>query len=100
MSIDGKYQVTITTPGGKINGTLTLAEKEMVLSGSLVTGDFRSDFTHGSVMGSRLTWVMKVKTPYVLYDVDCTAKVDGSSIKGEIRTKTSGFFGLEGNKSN
>jgi hypothetical protein len=100
MSISGTYQVTIKTPEETIEGTLTLKENEdQSMDGSLVTGDHRSDFTHGNIFeGKRIAWVMQVKTTYVMYNVDCTAIVDGDSLKGEIRSKTSGFFGLEGKK--
>jgi hypothetical protein len=99
MSVAGKYQVTITTPEETITGTLTLAEKDGSLEGSLVTGDHQSDFTHGNILENRIAWNMIVKTKYVTYPVDCSADADGKTIKGEIRTKTSGFFGLEGKAS-
>jgi len=98
MSIDGKYQVTITTPKEKIEGTLTLKEKDGSFEGSLVTGDHRSDFKHGNIFESRLAWNMTVKTKYVLHEVDCSATIENGNLKGEIRTKTDGFFGLEGKK--
>ena len=98
MAIDGTYQVTITTPKETINGTLTLKEKDGSFSGSLVTGDHRSDFTHGNIFENRLAWNMVVKTKFVTHEVDCSAEVEGDTLKGEIRTKTDGFFGLEGKK--
>ena len=54
MSINGDWKVTMNSPMGKQDATLSLAADGAALSGKIVSSQGTQDFTGGSVEGGSL----------------------------------------------
>lgn len=100
MSVTGTYDVTIKSPMGDQNGTLTVASAD----GGSFTGNIASgmmgtmDITDGKVDGNTLSWTMKMTSPMPM-DLTCEATVDGDTITGKIDTGAFGAMDLSGTRT-
>ena len=82
MSVTGTYQVTVTTPVGVQEGTLTLDVDGNSLSGTLTNPKGSSDFRDGEVNGNEVHFTTKIRTPMGRLKGQITGKVDGDTFTG------------------
>ncbi|MFT4799003.1 MAG: hypothetical protein ACJAXW_003075 [Candidatus Azotimanducaceae bacterium] len=87
--IDGDWKVTLNSPMGAQDATLTLATDGASLSGKMVGAQGTQEFDGGSVDGNSLTWNVKMTQPMPM-DLDFSADVDGDAISGKVKL---GAFG-------
>ncbi|MGK0469858.1 MAG: hypothetical protein ACJAR0_000320 [Candidatus Azotimanducaceae bacterium] len=87
--IDGDWKVTLNSPMGAQDATLTLATAGASLSGKMVGAQGTQEFDGGSVDGNSLTWNVKMTQPMPM-DLDFSADVDGDAISGKVKL---GAFG-------
>ncbi len=98
MAIDGKWNVTIKSPMGNQNSTLTLKTDGSVLSGSLDSPQGNAEIVEGVVDGNQLTWKSDIKEPMQM-TLGFTATVDGDDIEGEVELGAFGKAGLTGKRA-
>jgi hypothetical protein len=84
MSINGKYNVTVDTPIGPQNGSVTFRSKGTVLNGDYQIAGGNGTFT-GTVDGENAKWAMTVPDPMggtitLTFDV----KVTPSDLSGDV----------------
>lgn len=89
MSFSGTYNVTINTPMGKQEGTLTLAEDGGALTGSMASQGDTVEIKNGSVSGDTATWDVDVSKPMPL-TLGFEGKKDGDNVNGSVKL---GAFG-------
>ena len=89
MSINGDWKVTMNSPMGAQDATLSLAADGAALSGKIVSSQGTQDFTDGSVDGSNLAWKVKMTQPMPM-ELDFSATVEGDGISGNAKL---GMFG-------
>jgi hypothetical protein len=89
MSIDGDWKVTMNSPMGAQDATLTLVAEGGALSGNIVSTQGTQAFTGGSVAGSKLKWNIKMTQPMPM-ELQFDAAVDGDGISGTVKL---GMFG-------
>jgi hypothetical protein len=89
MSVDGDWKVTINSPMGAQEATLTLDTSGDSLSGKMAGAQGVQEFEGGKAEGSSLTWNIKMTQPMPM-DLDFTAEIDGDSISGDVKL---GAFG-------
>jgi len=89
MSINGDWKVTMNSPMGAQDATLTLLAESADLSGNIVSAQGTQAFTGGSVDGSNLTWSVKMTQPMPM-ELQFSAAVDGDGISGTVKL---GMFG-------
>lgn len=89
MAIDGKWNITIKTPMGDQNATLTLKQDGSALTGEMVGAAGATPIENGKVEGGTASWDAKVTTPMPI-TLSFTGKVEGSNISGNVQL---GAFG-------
>ena len=99
MAADGKWQLTINTPLGAQQSTLTIAAHGESLSGtqSAAIGDERP-IEDGKISGDNLSWKASVTRPMAL-TLEFTATVQGDAMTGSVKLGpfgTQSFHGVRG----
>jgi hypothetical protein len=82
--VQGKWNVTITTPMGERSGVLELHVQGKAVTGSLSDGEHLVAITDGKVEGSKLQWRAQITKPMRL-SFKFTAVVEGDRINGTAR---------------
>lgn len=89
MAVDGTYNITIKTPMGDQNATLTLKEEGGALTGQMSGQAGTSAIENGKVNGDAVSWHAKVTSPMPI-TLEFDGKVDGGNISGNVKL---GAFG-------
>ena len=89
MSIDGTWNVTLQSPMGSQEGTLTLATDGDTLTGTMSGPQGAMDIEDGQVGDGSYSWKLNIASPMAL-TIAATATVDGDTITGESKL---GAFG-------
>jgi hypothetical protein len=93
MAINGKYNVTIDTPIGPQNGSVTFKSEGAVLHGDYQIAGSNGNFT-GTADGENAKWAMTVPDPMggnitLTFDVKVTSTdLSGSGILGPYGTSS------------
>ncbi len=98
MSSDGDWKVTINSPMGAREATLTLKTDGDSLSGSLAGQQGTQDFEGGTVDGDNLTWVVDMTQPMPM-KLECSGTVDGDNISGTIKLGAFGEASFSGSRA-
>jgi hypothetical protein len=89
MSIDGTWNVTLQSPMGSQEGTLTLATDGDALTGTMSGPQGAMDIEDGQVGDGSYSWKVNITSPMAI-TIESTATVDGDTITGESKL---GAFG-------
>ena len=89
MSIDGTWNVTLQSPMGSQEGTLTLATDGDALTGTMSGPQGAMDIEDGQVGDGSYSWKVYITSPMAI-TIESTATVDGDTITGESKL---GAFG-------
>jgi len=84
MAVDGKWNVTLTTPRGSRDATLELKTSGAVLSGSWGGPQGTQQFSDGSVEGNNLTWSVQTAGPMGSMTLRFQGTVDGDKMSGSV----------------
>ncbi|MEJ2377899.1 MAG: hypothetical protein P8Y71_21740 [Pseudolabrys sp.] len=82
MSVAGSYKVTVKTPVGPQEGSLTLWMDGESLSGRLDNPKGSTEFTGGTVTGNEVAFATKIKTPLGRLKAQVAGTVDGDRFTG------------------
>lgn len=94
MAADGKWQLTINTPLGAQQSTLTVSSQDCgVLTGtqSAGSGDERP-IEDGRISGDTISWKASITKPMPM-TLEFSATVEGDSMTGTVKL---GMFGSQG----
>ena len=89
MSADGVWNVTINSPMGAQQATMTLVTDGGRLSGTMAGAQGTQEFEGGTVDGDSLEWVVEMTSPMPM-KLEVKATVDGDSLSGDVKL---GAFG-------
>jgi len=89
MSVDGDWKVTLNSPMGAQDATLSLSTDGGGLSGKMVGAQGTQEFEGGTADGNNLTWNVSMTQPMPM-ELEFTAEVDGDAISGKVKL---GAFG-------
>jgi hypothetical protein len=95
MSIDGSWKITINSPMGSQESTLTLNTDGGSLSGSMASPQGTQEFEGGSIDGNDLQWVVDMTQPMPM-KLEISATVDGDNISGNVKLGAFGDASFEG----
>ena len=98
MSADGIWNVTMDSPMGAQQVTLTLKTEGDKLSGKLGGPQGEMEFTDGTVDGNNLAWTVKLEQPMPM-EIETTATVDGDTLAGESKLGSFGTAKLTGTRA-
>jgi hypothetical protein len=82
MTIAGHYKVTVKTPVGLQQGSLTLKVEGDTLSGTLENSKGMTEFTGGTVNDNEVQFTTKIRTPLGRLKAEVNGKVDGDRFSG------------------
>jgi hypothetical protein len=98
MAVDGNWNLTLTTPMGERNATLSLKSAGSTLTGSQGAEGESTEIFDGSVNGDDVAWKVSITNPMPL-TLDFTGKVSGDDISGEMGLGPMGSFPFTGKRA-
>jgi len=97
MSVDGNWKITMNTPMGDRDATLTLKSTGDTLTGTQAAEGDSADIFDGTVKGSDVAWKVKITNPMPL-TLEFTGTVTGDTIAGEMGVGMMGSFPFKGTR--
>ena len=98
MSVDGTWNMTMTTPLGERKATLTVKSAGGSLIGTLSGEQGSGEIADGKVDGNKLSWKASIQNPMPL-TLEFNGTVDGNAMKGEMGVGFMGSFPFTGTKA-
>lgn len=98
MSVDGDWKVTMNSPMGSQQATLTLKASGGALSGKIVGPQGTQEFNDGTVNGGTVAWKIKLTQPMPM-ELEFSGAVDGDAIKGNVKLGAFGNASFEGTRA-
>ena len=95
---DGNWNVTLNTPMGAQQATLTLATDGDTLTGQFASPQGAIDLENGKVNGDELSWSVTMTQPMPM-TITATAKVDGDNISGDMALGAFGNASFSGTRA-
>jgi hypothetical protein len=95
---DGTWNITMDSPMGAQQATLTLVTDGGSLSGKLAGPQGEMAFENGTVDGDNLTWTIALEQPMPM-QIETTATVDGDNLTGEAKLGSFGTAKLTGTRA-
>ena len=94
MSADGTWKVTINSPMGVQQGTLTVQTSGASFTGSFAGQQGTQDIS-GKVDGDTLSWGTKLTQPFPI-DLEFSVTVSGDAMDGSVKAGAFGTSPLKG----
>lgn len=98
MSADGTWNITMNTPMGAQNGTLTLAIDGDTLSGNMSGPQGKLELSDGKVEGDTYSWNAAMTSPMPI-TLEFSAKVDADEISGDVKLGAFGTSTFSGTRA-
>ncbi len=98
MAVDGNWNLTMSTPMGERQATLSLTSSGSTLTGTQGAEGNSTEIFDGSTSGDNVAWKVSITNPMPL-TLDFTGKVSGDSISGEMGIGPMGSFPFKGTRA-
>jgi hypothetical protein len=98
MSVDGNWNVTMSTPLGERQATLVLKSSGATLTGTQAAEGDSAEIFDGTVNGSDVAWKVSITNPMPL-TLEFAGKVDGGTMSGEMTINPMGSFPFTATKA-
>lgn len=98
MAVDGSWNLTMTTPMGERNATLSLKAAGATLTGTQGADGNSAEIFDGTVNGDDVAWKVSITNPMPL-TLAFSGKVSGDSINGEMGIGPMGSFPFTGTRA-
>ena len=98
MAVDGNWNLTMATPMGERNATLSLKSAGGTLMGTQGAEGNSAEIFDGTVNGEDVAWKVAITNPMQL-TLAFTGKVSGDSIAGEMGIGPMGNFPFTGTRA-
>ena len=98
MAVDGTWNLTMSTPMGERNTTLSLKSSGGTLTGTQGADGNSTEIFDGTVNGDDVAWKISITDPMPL-TLDFSGKVAGDSISGEMGIGPMGSFPFSGTRA-
>jgi hypothetical protein len=98
MAVDGNWSITMSTPMGERNATLSLKNAGGTLTGTQSAEGNSTEIFDGSAKGDDVAWKVSITSPMPL-TLAFTGKVSGDSISGEMGIGPMGSFPFTGTRA-
>ena len=95
MAVDGNWNLTMTTPMGERNATLSLKSAGSALTGTQGADGNSAEIFDGTVNGDDVGWKVSITNPMPL-TLEFTGKVAGNNMTGEMGIGPMGSFPFTG----
>src|ERR1700760_1163011 len=98
MAADGNWNITMSTPMGDRQATLSLKTAGGTLTGTQGAEGNTAEIFDGTANGDDLSWKVSIPTPMPL-TLEFPGKVSGDSISGEMGIGPMGSFPFTGKRA-
>ena len=98
MAVDGNWNITMSTPMGDRDATLSLKSSGDTLTGTQAAEGNSTEIFDGTVKGDAVSWKVSITNPMPL-TLEFTGKVSGDSISGEMGIGPMGSFPFTGKRA-
>ena len=98
MAVDGNWNITMSTPMGERNATLSLKNSGGTLTGTQGAEGNSAEIFDGTVSDDAVAWKVSITNPMPL-TLDFSGKVSGDSIVGEMGIGPMGSFPFTGKRA-
>src|ERR1700744_4712870 len=98
MAVNGNWNLTMTTPMGERNASLSLKSSGGTLTGTQGADGNSAEIFDGTVNGGDLPWKVSIPNPMPLTR-EFTGKVAGDAISGEMGIGFMGNFPFTGKRA-
>jgi hypothetical protein len=98
MAVDGNWNLTMSTPMGERQATLSLKSSGGTLTGTQGAEGNSTEIFDGTVSGDDLAWKISITNPMPL-TLNFTGKVSGDSISGDVGIGPMGSFPFAGTRA-
>jgi hypothetical protein len=98
MAVDGNWNITMSTPMGDRNATLSLKSAGGALTGTQAAEGNSAEIFDGKANGDDVAWKVSITNPMPL-TLEFTGKVSGDSISGEMGIGPMGSFPFTGTRA-
>jgi hypothetical protein len=98
MAVDGNWNITMSTPMGERQATLTLKSSGGTLTGTQAAEGNVGEIFDGTTDGDDLAWKLSIINPMPL-TLEFTGKVSGDSMSGEMGIGPMGSFPFTGTRA-
>ena len=95
MAVDGNWNLTMTTPMGERQATLSLKVAGNTLTGTQGAEGATAEIFDGTVNGDNVSWKVSITNPMPL-TLEFTGTVSGNAINGEMGIGPMGSFPFTG----
>jgi hypothetical protein len=95
MSVDGNWNITMSTPLGEREATLVLKSSGASLTGTQAAEGDSAEIFDGTVNGGDVAWKVSITKPMPL-TLEFAGKVDGNLIAGDMTVNPMGSFPFKG----
>ncbi|CAO5163081.1 conserved hypothetical protein [Frankia sp. AiPs1] len=84
MSIDGRWEIVLSSPIGEQKGALEIKTDGAGFTGSMVQDGMTLEIADGRIDGDKISWSVKVTSPMKL-TLKSTATVSGDTMTGKAK---------------
>ena len=98
MAVDGDWNLTMTTPMGERDATLSVKSSGSTLTGTQGAEGNSAEIFDGTVNGNDVAWKVSITNPMPL-TLEFTGKVSGDAISGEMGIGPMGSFPFTGKRA-
>ena len=98
MAVDGNWNITMSTPMGERNATLTLKSAGGTLTGAQGADGNSGEIFDGTVSGDDVAWKISITNPMPL-TLDFSATIDGAKIAGTVGAGAIGSWPFSGTRA-
>jgi hypothetical protein len=95
MAIDGKWDITISSPMGAQKASLEFKVDGAALTGSQTAQGSTQALANGKVDGNNVGWSAQITSPMPM-TLEFTGAVDGDKISGSVKAGAFGSFPFTG----
>ncbi|MDQ8732763.1 hypothetical protein [Bradyrhizobium sp. LHD-71] len=98
MSVDGNWNMTLSTPMGERKATLTLTSSGNTLTGTQAGDEGSAEIAEGKVDGNAVSWKISIQKPMPL-TLDFNGTVNGDAMEGQMGVGFLGNFPFKGTRA-
>jgi hypothetical protein len=98
MSVDGDWNITMSTPLGERQTRLSLKSSGSALSGTASADGDSTEIFDGAINGDAIAWKVSITNPMPL-TLEFAGKVDGGTMAGDMTINPMGSFPFSGTKA-
>jgi hypothetical protein len=98
MAVDGNWNLTMTTPMGERQATLSLKQAGGTLTGTQSAEGSTAEIFDGAVSGDAVNWKVSITNPMPL-TLEFIGTVSGDSMSGDMGIGPMGSFPFTGTKA-